>query len=472
MRNRALLLVLMLCLFPWCGSSKPKGGLIVARSVFKEGPSPATMLILRPGAEGWSREEVSVPPGKVVLQPGIGADGKSYVRRLGKEGEPPSKPLTFVRSGAGWTVAEAPGASEKDITWAEVNGKPESKVFELEGGNVFHKCMWFKPAFGEPGILTISANMPYLQIWREPGGSGTGFKAETLWTAVVGQREHRFRDVEAGDVDSDGQDELVVVTHDLGAVFVIEQTPQGMKPQEIYRDTQRTFTHEVEIGDVDGDKKLEFFTTPSAPNRLDGTPQGGRIDMYRWDGGSKTYVRTEVSRLPERHPKEILAVDLDGDGRVELYAAIETAGMKDPSQRLFIRGWAWKDGGMKEIGDVTLQGDMCRFLNTGDTDCDGAREIIASTRKNGIYVIQRKGGSWSVADVVPGSVSSGFEHATVVFDWDGDGRDDIFVASDDQKKLRHFWLPKGQTTYQSEDIMDFQAEKYFIWNVMPLPPGK
>ena len=48
------------------------------------------------------------------------------------------------------------------------------------------------------------------------------------------------------------------------------------KVQEIHRDAERTFTHEVEIADVDGDKKLEFFTTPSAPNRLDGTPQGGR----------------------------------------------------------------------------------------------------------------------------------------------------------------------------------------------------
>lgn len=462
----------MLCVLPCCGKSAPKDGLIVARSVFKEGPAPATMLILRPGAKGWSREEVSVPPGKIVLQTGTAADGKSYVRRPGNEGEPPSKPLQFVRSGDDWTVAEVPGVDEKDITWREVNEKPESKVYELKGGNVFHKCMWFKPAFGEPGILTISANMPYLQIWRQAGGPGTGFKAETLWTAVVGQREHRFRDVEAGDVDSDGQDELVVVTHDMGAVYVIEQTPQGMKPQEIYRDAEPTFTHEVEIADVDGDKKLEFFTTPSAPNRLDGTPQGGRIDMYRWDGASKTYVRSEVTRLPERHAKEILAVDLDKDGRSELYAALETEGLKDPSARLLIRGWAWKDGVMKETGDVALEGDMCRFMNSGDTDGDGVREIIASTRKDGIYVIQKRAGNWSVASVASGLVSSGFEHATVVFDWDGDGRDDIFAASDQQKKLRRFWLPKGETAYQSEDVVDFEGEKYFIWNLMPLPAGK
>jgi len=38
--------------------------------------------------------------------------------------------------------------------------------------------MWFEPEFGAPGILTISANMPYLQIWRET--SEKTWKPETL----------------------------------------------------------------------------------------------------------------------------------------------------------------------------------------------------------------------------------------------------------------------------------------------------
>ncbi len=474
MRRCALLPILILALLPLSSCKKaPRGGLIVARSVFKNGPSPATMLILRPGKDGWSREEVSVPPGRVELQPGIGTDGKSYVRKVGDDGTPASGPLTFAFSKPNWTTVEVPGVSEKDITWSEVNGKPEEKVFELAGGNVFHKCMWFKPAFGEPGILTISANMPYLQIWREAGGPGTGFKAETLWTAAVGQREHRFRDVEAGDVDGDGQEELVIVTHDVGAVYVLKQTPEGMKPLEIHREAQQTFTHEVEIGDVDGDHKLEFFTTPSEPNRLNGTPQGGGIDMYRWDPSTKTYARSVMVHFPDRHAKEILATDLDGDGRAELYASVEAEGVSDPSTQLVIRGWAWKDGAMKEIGDIPLPGgEMCRFLNSGDTDGDGVREIIASTRKGGIFVLQKKNGNWDVADIVPGNMSGGFEHATVVFDWDGDGRDDIFVGSDVQKKLRRYWIHKGQTVYQSEDIVDFQDEKYFIWNIMPLPAGQ
>lgn len=472
MRNRILILASALALFPSGGCSKAQpGGLIVARSVFKNGPS-ATMLILRPGANGWTREEIPAPSGKVELQPGLSTDRKPYVRKPPKGDEAPSGPMTIVRSGEGWTTAAAPEAAGAEITWADVNGKPEAKVFEMAGGNVYHKCMWFTPAYGDPGILTISANMPYLQIWREPNGRGTGWKATTLWTAIVGQREQRFRDVEIGDVDADGQEELVIVTHDLGAVFVLEQTPQGMKPQELYRESERMFTHEVEIADVDGDQKLEFFVTPSEPNRLDGTEQGGRIDMYRWDTGSKSYKRSVVVDFPDRHAKEILATDLNGDGKAELYAAVEVESAKSPGPKLAIRGWAWKDGSMKDSGETAIDGDMCRFLNTGDTNGDGVREIIASTRVGGIHVLQRNGASWNVKNVIPGSMSGGFEHATVVFDWNGDKRDDIFVASDKQKKLRRVWLAKGQETYQTEDVIDFTGENYIAWNVMPLPAGR
>jgi hypothetical protein len=220
---------------------------------------------------------------------------------------------------------------------------------------------------------------------------------------------------------------------------------------------------------VDGDGRNEFFTTPSEPNRLDGVEQGGRIDMYKWDPASKSYARTEVGRFADRHAKELLVVDYEGKGRAEVFAALEGA---DPQARVIIRAWAWKDGAFAQTADIPLESNMCRFLNFGDTDGDGVREIIASTRQKGIFVAERERGNWQAVCVVPGSISGGFEHATVVFDWDGDKRDDMFVASDAQKKVRRFWYDPKQQAYTSEDILDLEGEKYFIWNVMPLPAGR
>ena len=61
-------------------------------------------------------------------------------------------------------------------------------------------------------------------------------------------------------------------------------------------------------------------TTPSEPNRLDGTPQPGKVTRYV---PNKDEGRTVAADLGMRHAKEILVDDVDGDGRDELYVAVE-----------------------------------------------------------------------------------------------------------------------------------------------------
>jgi len=59
-----------------------------------------------------------------------------------------------------------------------------------------------------------------------------------------------------------------------------------------------TFVHEIEIGDLDRDGHLEFYATPSKPNRASGVSQPGAVLQFRWDGSQ--YARTVVDsfRIP------------------------------------------------------------------------------------------------------------------------------------------------------------------------------
>jgi hypothetical protein len=435
------------------------------------------MLILRNTGSEWEQETVVAPERKETFQLGKReSDGKTFLKLIGKSGKPEGGPLHFspaTPENGGWTIDPAEGVSDEDVHWItkKKSGKPKTKTYETAGGNVFHKCMWFEPAFGEPGILTISANMPYLQIWR--GGHGA-WQAETLWTAEVGGREQRLRDLEVGDLDGDGQDELVVVTHDLGAIYVLEQTANGMQAQEVHRTAERTFVHEAEIGDIDGDGNLEFYTTPSEPNRFDGSEQAGGIDSYRWNPKTSTYDRKPVAILKDRHAKEILVADQDGDGKSELYAALEAEGLEGEDAVVILRRWVWSGSDVAHDVDVPLEGSMCRFLNLGDTNGDGTKEIIASTKNEGIFSAFPEGDIWSSKKLVAGFVSGGFEHATVVMDWDGDGKDELFVASDSQKSLNIFRYEEGKPFLKREQIADFKGNKdsFFTWNVMPLPAGE
>ena len=425
------------------------------------------MVLMRPEGSDeagwtWTEEKVVTPSGLIRVQLGDAPDGTIVVRQVDLEShEPIGGTSTFVVEDGTWNLASYAAA---DVTWRE----GVTKTYEMGGGNVFHKCMWWDPKYGEPGILTISANMPYMLIWRRDGGKWT---PELLWSEYVGGKEQRYRDVEVGDVDHDGEDELILVTHDRGAIYVMEQTENGLVATEVHRTEERIFVHEAEIGDVDGDGKVEFFTTPSEPNRLDGHEQAGWVDMFRYNAATKSYDRTVVAELTDRHAKEILVKDYDGDGTSELYIALEAEGT---DKVVGISRYTWQDGKMVEEFTHDLAGKMLRFLNLADTDGDGVNEIIASTRKAGIFKLWKNAsGEWEHSKIKPFYVSSSFEHATVAFDWDGDGKDDLFVAADDQSKLFRITYNPEKGKYDHEKIGDWtNSGKYFVWGVMPLPAGQ
>jgi hypothetical protein len=458
------------------GGTVAIGGLIAARN--EDVTDSAAFVILRPGKPGepWTSERVQGPKGPVDLWVGKRtSDGSAVFRALDPQHGPIDTPLRLVPNDEAWSLEPIEGLTIADCTWSMRGegeaARPSTKSYQLATGNVFHKAMWFEPAHGEPGILTISANVPKLAIWRK---GDAGWTKETLWTAVVGDVEQRMRDVEVGDVDGDGQDELVVVTHDRGGVFVLEQTPEGLVAERIASTEESIWIHEVEIGQADGDAALEFFTTPSEPNRFDGKEQRGRIDRYDFANG--TYTASVVEDDPASHAKEILACDIDGDGRVEIFAALEAKGLR-PDMTSDYPGYLnmyaiAADGKVTRsvVGD--LIGAMCRFLSVGDTDGDGVREIIASTSKDGILSFQTKDGAWQRRKVAGGFRSSGFEHATNVVDVTGDGILDIVAGSDMEKKYSAFTYDAAKGRWEQIELCKVDLPSYLTWGLMPLPAGR
>ena len=146
----------------------------------------------------------------------------------------------------------------------------QSVILEDPDSNVFHKAMPF-----EGGILTIGGTQARLKIWRFAEGRLAA--ADPLEPEFGGQFD-RLRDVERGDVDGDGQEELVIATHDQGVIAVVHPH-DGCSVEEIDRQTG-LFVHEIELGDVDGDGVAEIFATPSLPNKPD-EEQPGEVRMYR-----------------------------------------------------------------------------------------------------------------------------------------------------------------------------------------------
>jgi hypothetical protein len=331
-----------------------------------------------------------------------------------------------------------------------------SRFIEDPASTAFHKAMAYKPAQGPGGVLTLGGAAAAVKLWS------SGRAPETLWEADFGGKFSRMRDAEVGDIYGDGTATIAVVTHDQGVVATLRQKPDGgMQVEELDRQPE-VIVHEVEIGDLDGDGILEIYATPSAPNRMDGTPQHGQVVRYVPALGKG---REEIVDLGDRHAKEILVDDLDKDGRDELYISVEAIS----GGQVEIRRYSENDGGEPTVTVVAqIQDKLCRFLTTGDVDGDGNREMVAATNASGLWLLRPQPEKWSVSQI--DKDSSGFEHASILLDLDGDGRDELYVASDRQSEVRRYdWSSQG---WRKQVLLKYeQGLTGFTWNIMPVPTG-
>lgn len=342
-----------------------------------------------------------------------------------------------------------------------------ASLLEDPESNVFHKAMSYPGREGRPELLTAAGSAATLKLWRKnPDGE---LEATLVWQEDFGGRFSRMRDVEVADLFGSGEAAMAVATHDQGVVAIVRPDAEGgFDVQEIDHQPD-TFVHEIETGDLDGDGVLEVYATPSEPNRLDGRPQSGVVVRYvpaRGEG------RTVVAELGDRHAKEILVNDVDGDGRDELYVAVEGK-LEGGTLSKGVEILRYDAGTDPAEGVVVaaIRDRLNRFLTAGDLDGDAEKELVAAAYHSGLWLLRPgKGprGRFQISSI--DRDSGGFEHAALVTDLDADGRDELYVASDNHNEVRRYVWDDDRRKLVREVIYKRPGTvSVFTWNIMPVP---
>jgi hypothetical protein len=276
-----------------------------------------------------------------------------------------------------------------------------------------------------------------LKTWKFADGK---WSQETHWNPKFGGKFDRLRDIERGDLDHDGTDELVIATHDQGVIAIVHPK-DGWRAEEIDRQANM-FVHEIEIGDVDGDGKMEFFATPSKPNKLD-QEQAGEVTMYKAKAGGG-WDKSIVDAPGDTHAKEILTADVDKDGVSELYIVWEGALAQGGTlvRPVVVKQYRMKDGKWTSSVVAEVPDRQMRAIAAGDVNGDGKIDLVAGGLGSCLWLFEQDGkGGWSKTQI--DAQSSGFEQPVLVADLDGDGKLEIYVGSEDQGELRRYRFENG-----------------------------
>lgn len=228
----------------------------------------------------------------------------------------------------------------------------------------------------------------------------------------------------AADFDGDGRPDLAVANHETDHVTLLRGTGGGSfeaAPASPLRVDVAPHPHVVLADDLDGDGSADLL--------VDHREVGGmRLLTGRGDG---TFEAGEVVDVGGDPYRESILADLDGDGRPDLAS---------PTERAIGVRLGRADGGFEELRTLDVAPMRPFTVAAGDFDGDGSLDLAAGAEQGSRAVAVLRGdgaGAFRPSPASPLRAGSGAKSMDAA-DVDGDGVDDLAVASWDERELTLF----------------------------------
>jgi VCBS repeat protein len=425
---------------------------------------------VEPGSAGAGSGVTPPPPSCKALSQGGGAavSAPELVAELRDGGEEAWLASPAVADLDGDGVVEIVAARAGVVVGWHADGGVAFR-HEIEGRG------WASPVVADlrrdlPGLEIAQASADKIYAWGADGEPLSGFPYTF---------RGELRSLGAGDIDGDGDVELVsVTTRNLEAEgqrdVIIAVNPDGTAVRGFPPNTTRAsgcddacyvyngYDQNVAVGDVDGDGRADVFATQdNAYNSLhDGTGRAfdcapdfkgrtkflGVRGLHDYAEAKQGYADDEATALQAHHTNTAPAIaDLDGDGVGELVYVASVQNAAQDRRELGVALWALKHDGTRPEGwaePLHVPDYLSGLVDYGETniaaltnqvsvaEIDPGRrgpELIFAGFDGRIHAVSaQREALWAFAYTTSDRVATG---GVVVADLSGDGAPEIVFAT-------------------------------------------